>query len=144
MTKRFDLKKVNPMGYSAMLTFHNHLDKTSLNVTERNLIQLRASQLNGCSYCIDSHAKEAREAGESEQRIYCLSAWRDTTLYTESERAILALTEEVTQISARVSEATYQQAVRILGETKTGEVLLAAIVINSWNRIGVAMEMMPE
>lgn len=144
MTKRFDLKKVNPTGYAAMLAFHNHLDKSSLNITERNLIQLRASQLNGCSYCIDSHSKEAREAGETEQRLYCLSAWRDTTLYSEHERAILALTEEVTQIQQRVSEETYKLALQVLGESKTAEVLFAAIVINSWNRIGVAMEMMPE
>ena len=89
------------------------------------------------------HTKDARKAGETEQRIYALNAWRDTTFFTEEERTILALTEEVTLISNHVSDETYTQAARVLSETYLAQVILAIITINAWNRIGITTQLIP-
>jgi alkylhydroperoxidase family enzyme len=89
------------------------------------------------------HTKDARNAGETEQRIYALNAWRDTSYFSEQERAILALTEEVTLISDHVSDETYEQAANVLDETYLAQVILSIITINVWNRIGISTKLMP-
>jgi alkylhydroperoxidase family enzyme len=89
------------------------------------------------------HTKDARKAGETEQRIYALNAWRDTPFFSEEERAILALTEEVTLISNHVKDETYQQAAKVLDETYLAQVILAIITINAWNRIGITTNLIP-
>ena len=89
------------------------------------------------------HTKEARKAGETEQRIYALNAWRGTPYFSEEERAILALTEEVTLISGHVSDETYEQAAKVLDEKYLAQVILSAITINVWNRIGIATNLVP-
>ena len=144
MEKRIKMNSLVPDGYKVMLTFEKYLDSTSLTEVHKNLIRIRASQINGCSYCVDMHTQEAREAGESERRIYALTVWRETPFFTDDERAILALTEDVTLIAERVSDVTYANAVRLLGEKYVAQAILAIIVINSWNRIGVATNMAPE
>lgn len=144
METRLKIGDVAAEGYKVMLHFENYLDKTGLSARHKDLIRIRASQINGCSYCIDMHTREAKEAGEDERRIYALSVWRETTFFTDEERAILALTEEVTLITQRVSDTTYHQAVRLLGEKYVAEAIFAIIGINSWNRIGVATNLMPE
>ena len=106
MEKRMDLKNIEPAGYKAMLAFEHYLGTLSLTTAHKDLIKIRASQLNNCSYCIDMHTKEARSAGEREHRIYALTAWRETPFFTDEERAVLALTEEVTLITQRVSDKT--------------------------------------
>lgn len=139
MSKRINIAEVTPTGYQAVLGLEKFMATTSLSHTEKELIKIRASQINQCAYCINMHTKDARKYGETEQRIYLLNAWRETTLFTESERAILALTEEMTLIAkAGVSEATYQNAESILGKQKLAEVMMAIITINAWNRIGVS------
>jgi len=143
MSKRLDIKHLEPEAYNIMLSFEKYLSKINLTKAHKNLIKVRASQLNGCSYCLDMHTKEARADGESEQRLYLVSAWRDTSFFSEEEQAILAVTEEVTFIHQRLSEATYQRAVKSLGEKYLAQVMIAVIVINAWNRIGVATEMQP-
>jgi AhpD family alkylhydroperoxidase len=144
MEKRFNLEKTAPEAIKAMYALEKYLHTTELNPTHKELIKIRASQLNGCAYCINMHTKDARKLGESEQRIYLLNAWRETKFYTEEERVILALTEEVTLISNHgLSDATYQNAVRLLGETYTAQVLMAVITINAWNRIGIATQLEP-
>lgn len=140
---RLDMKSLEPGAYQVMIQFEKYLSQTNLHATHKNLLKIRASQINGCSYCIDMHAKEARAAGETEQRLYCLSAWRDTPFFTKEEQAVLRITEEVTLIQNRVSDVTYQMAVEVLGEKYVAQVIMAAIVINAWNRIGVATEMAP-
>src|SRR3982751_5257661 len=107
MKTRIKIDKIEPAGYNAILGLEKFIESTSLTKTHKDLIKIRASQINGCAFCIDMHAKEARKSGETEQRIYLLNSWRDTTFYTEEERAILALTEEVTLISNHVSDETY-------------------------------------
>lgn len=143
MINRLDIKQQEPEAHSIMLNFEKYLGKIELSHDHKNLIKIRASQLNGCAYCIDMHTKEARAAGETEQRLYVLSSWKDTPYFSEQERAILAVTEEVTLIQHRLSENTYQHAVKILGEKYLAQVMIATIVINAWNRIGVATEMKP-
>ena len=143
MKTRIKIDKVEPSGYKAVLGLEKFIEGTPLTRRHKDLIKIRASQINGCAFCIDMHTKEARNDGETEQRIYALNAWRDTTLFSEEERAILALTEEVTRISNQVSDETYAQAARVLDETYLAQVILAIITINAWNRIGIATKLMP-
>lgn len=143
MKTRLDMKKMEPEGYQAMLGFEKYLSKTSISKSHKNLLKIRASQLNGCAYCVDMHSYEALEAGENQQRLFLVSVWRETDLFNEEEKAVLALTEEVTLISNRLSDETYENAVGLLGEKYVVQLMMAIITINAWNRIGVATEMKP-
>ncbi|GAA4707896.1 alkyl hydroperoxide reductase AhpD [Phytohabitans rumicis] len=105
----------------------------------RELVRIHASQLNGCAYCIDMHAKDARAAGETEQRIYALPAWRETPYFTERERAALALTEAVTvPTRAGVPDDVYADAAKHFAEGELAQLISVIVTINAWNRIGVA------
>lgn len=143
MKTRIKIDQTEPAGYKAILGLEKFIESTPLTKTHKNLIKIRASQINGCAFCIDMHTKEARHAGETEQRIYALNAWRDTPFFSAEERAILALTEEVTLISNHVSDATYEQAAQVLEETYLAQVILAIITINAWNRIGITTNLIP-
>lgn len=143
MKTRINIAKVEPAGYNAILGLEKFIESTPLTRTHKELIKIRASQINGCAFCIDMHTKEARKSGETEQRIYALNAWRDTPFFSEEEQAILALTEEVTLISNHVADETYEQAEKVLGETYLAQVILAIITINAWNRIGITTKLMP-
>lgn len=143
MKTRINIENTEPAGYKAILGLEKFIESTSLTRTHKELIKIRASQINGCAFCIDMHTKEARKAGETEQRIYALNAWRETPFFSEEEQAILALTEEVTLISNHVADETYEQAVNVLGETYLAQVILAIITINAWNRIGISTKLMP-
>jgi len=144
MEKRINMNSLAPDGYKVMLAFEKYLDGTSLSEVHKNLIRIRASQINGCSYCVDIHTQEAREAGETERRIYNLAIWRETPFFSDDERAILAVTEEATLITGRLSDQTYLNAVSLLGDKYVAEVIFAIIAINGWNRIGIATNMVPE
>lgn len=144
MDKRMNMAQSLPAAYKAMIAFDSYMESTSITPAHKELIKIRASQINGCAYCIDKHSRDARKLGETEQRIFALMAWRDTPFFSEEERAILALTEEVTLIShGGVSEATYARAEAVLGKTYMAEVIMAAIIINAWNRIGVSTHLQP-
>lgn len=143
MPTRIKIDKAEPAGYKAILGLEKFIESTPLTRTHKDLIKIRASQINGCAFCIDMHTKEARKAGETEQRIYALNAWRDTQFFSEEERAILALTEEVTLIRDHVADETYEKAAKLLDETYLAQVILAIITINAWNRIGIATRLMP-
>lgn len=143
MKTRSKIDQAEPAGYQAILGLEKFIESTPLTRTHKDLIKIRASQINGCAFCIDMHTKEARKAGETEQRIYLLNAWRDTPFFTNEERAILALTEEVTLISGHVKDETYQTASEALGETYLAQVILAIITINAWNRIGITTQLVP-
>ena len=144
MKERIDYAAVSPTGLIAMRALDVHLKRASLGSTLLELVKVRASQLNGCAYCINMHTSDARALGESEHRLYTLAAWRETPFFTLEEKAILALTEEVTLISNGVTDETYKQAIEILGEQTTAQVILAAVIINAWNRIGVSTRMVPQ
>jgi AhpD family alkylhydroperoxidase len=143
MKPRIVIGKVDPEAYKALGVLSAYIENSSLTKTHKELIKIRASQINGCAYCIDMHTKDARKAGETEQRIYALNAWRETPFFTEEERAILALTEEVTLIQNHVSEKTYEEAARVLDERYLAQVIMAIVNISAWNRIGIATGMQP-
>jgi AhpD family alkylhydroperoxidase len=143
MKTRIKIDQVEAAGYRAILGLEKFIESTPLTKTHKDLIKIRASQVNGCAFCIDMHTKDARKAGETEQRIYALNAWRDTPFFTDEERAILALTEEVTLISGHVKDETYAEALSALGETYLAQVILAIITINAWNRIGITTLLVP-
>ncbi|MFB9841875.1 carboxymuconolactone decarboxylase family protein [Mucilaginibacter ginsenosidivorans] len=141
MSKRVGIE---PKAYEAMMGFEKYLETTDISPIHAEMIRIRASQINGCAFCINMHTKDARKAGETEQRIYLLNAWRETSLYTPEERAILALTEEVTLISGHgVSDKTYEEAEALLGRKYLSQVLAAIIVINAWNRLAISSRMQP-
>ena len=144
MKTRINIEKLEPAGYRAILGLEKFIESTPLTRTHKDLIKIRASQINGCAFCIDMHTKDARKAGETEQRIYALNAWRDTPFFSEEERVILALTEEVTLISNHVKDETYEAAAKILDETYLAQVILAIITINAWNRIGISTNLVPQ
>ena len=126
---------------SAMMSLEKHLTRCSLETSLLELVRLRASQLNECSYCIDMHHKDARAAGESEQRLYGLSAWRETPYYDARERAALEWTEAVTLLgSAQIDDAAYARIQTVFSETELADLTFAVIAINGWNRLNVAMQ----
>ncbi|MEZ2337922.1 carboxymuconolactone decarboxylase family protein [Mucilaginibacter sp. RCC_168] len=143
MQTRIKIDKIAPEGYKAVLGLEKFIESTPLTRTHKDLIKIRSSQINGCAFCINMHTLDARKAGETEQRIYALNAWRDTPFFSEEERAILALTEEVTLISNHVKDETYAQAAKVLDETYLAQVILAIIIINVWNRIGITTNLIP-
>ena len=143
MQTRINIEKVEPAGYKAVLGLEKFIESTPLTKKHKDLIKIRSSQINGCAFCIDMHTKEARKAGETEQRIYALNAWHDTPFFSEEEQAILALTEQVTLINNHVSDETYNQAAKLLGDTYLAQVIMAIITINVWNRIGITTKLIP-
>ena len=144
MSTRVKIDQALPEVYKAMYTLSGATANTPLTPTHRELIKIRASQINGCAFCIDMHTKDARKQGETEQRIYGLNAWRDTPFYDEQERALLALTEEVTLISkGGVSNETYANAVAVLDEKYVAAAIMAIVTINAWNRIAISTHLEP-
>ena len=143
MSNRIKINQAAPAAYKAMLGMENYVEGTSVSTKHKDLIKIRASQINGCTYCIDIHTRDARKAGETEQRIYALTSWRETPFFDEEEKAILALTEEVTLISNRVSDETYNNAAALFTEIYLAEVIMSIVTINAWNRIGVTTRLEP-
>ena len=141
MQTRVNILQTQPEAYKAMMGLEKYIASTSLSSTHKELIKIRASQINGCAYCINMHTKEARKKGETEQRIYLLNAWRETDLYTTEEQAILAMTEEVTLIQNKLSKATYEQAKSLFEERYIAEIIMMITTINAWNRIAIATTM---
>jgi AhpD family alkylhydroperoxidase len=124
-----------------MLGLEKYIATTSITPVLKELIKIRASQVNGCAYCINMHTADARKLDITEQRIYLLSAWSEADVYTEEEKAVLALTEEITLISNHVSEETYENAAKYYDEKSLAEIIMMIITINAWNRIGIATGM---
>lgn len=137
MENRIDIKSVEPEAYQAMYALEKYLDAGILTPIHKELIKMRASQINGCAFCINMHTADARKIGETEQRIYLLSAWRETNLFTEEEQAILALTEQVTLIANHVSDAVYQKAANLFDEHYLAQIIMAIVTINAWNRLAI-------
>lgn len=137
MSNRIAFQKVAPESYNALIGLGKVLASSAVTKTHQELIKIRASQINGCAFCINMHTTDARKSGETEQRIYLLNAWRETDLYTEEEKAILALTEEVTLINNQVSDETYQNAAKLFDEKYLADVLMGIIIINGWNRMAI-------
>jgi len=138
MSSRIRYEKVAPLAVHALLNVENYVRKSGLETKLLELVRLRASQMNGCAYCVDMHTKDARAEGESEQRLYAVLVWRDTPFFTERERAALAWTEAITRIGeSRASDTVYQQALRQFNEKEMVDLTMAIIAINSWNRLAI-------
>src|SRR6266576_5279868 len=144
MEERLKYAKAAPSGYRAMAAFQNFVDDCGLEPLLLELVKMRASQINGCAYCIDMHSKDARAMGESEQRLYELNAWRETPFYTERERAALLWTEAVTLVShTHVPDEVYEQVRKHFGEKELLDLTLAVVAINSWNRLAISLRAIP-
>ena len=138
--------KVQPDAYKAMAALNKYVADSNIDRLQQELIRIRASQINGCAYCVNHHAKDARKLGETEQRIYLISVWREAkNLFSEEEQLLLAMTEEITLIHQNgLSDELYDKAIQYFGEEKTAQVIMTIITINAWNRIGVGLNMHPE
>lgn len=139
MENRMDIQQIEPNAYKAMFALENYLQSTQLPKTYLELIKIRASQINGCAFCINMHTVDALKMGETAQRIFLLNAWKETGLFTEEEKTILAITEEVTLISQNgLSDQTYEQAKKLFDENQIAQIIMAVVTINAWNRIAIS------
>ena len=144
MNARIDLMKVNPGIMQAMFGLERQIRKAGLDHRLLDLVKMRASQMNGCAYCLDMHSKDARATGETEQRLYGLSAWRDTPYYSDKERAALELTEALTRIGEHgVTDDVYERVRAQFSEDEIAHLTLAIVAINGWNRLNVAARTVP-
>jgi AhpD family alkylhydroperoxidase len=138
MSQRIEYGKVAPDGLKAMAGLQQYVDKSGLEHELLELVKMRASQINGCAYCLDMHGKDARAAGETEQRLYLLNAWREAPFYSARERAALAWAEALTRISdSEVSDVVYEEARQHFSEKELVDLSLAVIAINGWNRLAI-------
>lgn len=137
--KRKSVMELQPKAYEAMRGLENYIRSTSLDRKLCELIKVRASQLNGCAYCIDMHTEEALEIGETNRRLFAIAAWHESPLFSDEERIALQLTEEVTHIGDEgVNDETYEAAVAAFGEEATAQIIMQIVIINSWNRLAVS------
>jgi AhpD family alkylhydroperoxidase len=141
MQQRVSIEKTQPEVWKAMYHLSGVITSSTITPIQKHLLKIRASQINSCAYCINMHTKEALQAGESQQRIFLLSAWKETNLFSPEEKAIIELTEEVTLIHQHgVSEVTYSRARKFFDDKTVGEIIMAIVLINSWNRISISMQ----
>ena len=144
MQPRLDSQKVSPGAYQAMLGLETFVRKSKLEHSLIELVKMRASQINGCAYCLDMHSKDARAAGETEQRLYALNAWRETPFFTDRERAALAWTEAVTLVTnGHVPDAVYEEARQQFSDEELVNLTMAVVTINGWNRLAIAFRAVP-
>ncbi|WNG15132.1 carboxymuconolactone decarboxylase family protein [Cystobacter fuscus] len=144
MKARINVAAVSPGAYRAMLGLEKYLSECGLEEGLLHLIKLRASQLNGCAYCIDMHWKDARALGETEQRLYGLNAWEESPYYTERERAAFAWTESLTNLGeGHVPDSVYEAVKPHFSERELADLTLAVVTINAWNRLAIASRTVP-
>lgn len=142
MGKRINISEIDPKAYEAMIGLETYLAQSDLDKTLYELIKTRASQINGCAFCINMHTRDALALGETPQRLFLLDAWRETELYTEKERSVLALTEAITLLpNGDVPDDVYQDAASNLTPKELAAVIMAIVAINGWNRIAITTRM---
>lgn len=139
MEKRIQIDVLEPQAFNAMFGLEKYMQEGKLSKTHYELIKIRASQINGCAFCINMHTKEAIKLGENPQRLFLLDAWWDTELYSEEEQIVLKITEEVTLIHENgLTSETYQKAMKLFGENYLAQIIMAVVTINAWNRIAIS------
>jgi AhpD family alkylhydroperoxidase len=144
MEARINFRNVNPAIIQAMLGLEKQVSKSGLDSRLLDLVRMRASQINACAYCLDMHSKDARAAGETEQRLYGLSAWRETPYYSARERAALEWTEALTIVTeGHVPDDVYERVRQEFSEDELAHLSLAIVAINGWNRLNVAARTVP-
>lgn len=141
MQTRLKIETVQPEATKGLLRIEQYLAQSAIPKRQRELIKIRASQINGCAYCVNMHTRDARKYGETEQRINLVCVWREAgNIFTAEEQLLLAITEEITLIHRQgLSDALYEQAIAVLGEEKTAQLIMAIITINAWNRLAVSL-----
>lgn len=145
MTERINIHELEPESYKAMMGLEKYLNQTGLSKSLKELIKIRASQINGCALCIAMHTKDALELGEDHRRLFAVSAWWESPLFTEEERVALQMTEEITCIADKgLTEETYQRAKGIFTDHEIVQIIVAIGVINIWNRFAVSTHMVFE
>lgn len=145
MQPRLNAQEVSPAAYQAMLALEMFVRKSSnLEPSLIELVKMRASQINGCAFCIDMHSKDARAEGETEQRLYALNAWRETPFFSAREQAALAWAEAVTLVAEEhVPDAVYERARQQFSEEQLVNLTMAVVTINGWNRLAIAFRAVP-
>jgi AhpD family alkylhydroperoxidase len=144
MQTRIEYGAAAPAARKAVFAIEDYVRHCGLEPSLLELVRLRASQINGCAYCIDMHTKDARAQGETEQRLYTVAVWRETPFFTDRERAALAWTEAVTLVNRdHVPDDVYQETRRHFGEKELVDLTLAVIAINSWNRLAISFRTVP-
>lgn len=139
MEERIHYTKVSPLAYHALLGLEKYLHECGIEENLLHLMKLRASQVNGCAYCLDMHWKDLRAIGETEQRMYSLDAWRESPYYSARERAALAWTEAVTRVAeTHVPDEVYEEARQQFSEKELADLTVAVATINAWNRLAIA------
>lgn len=144
MQPRLNYIELAPEGYKALAGVERFVRQSGLEKSLLELIKLRASQINGCAYCIDMHTKDARAAGETEQRLYCVSVWRESPFYTDRERAAMEWTEAVTLIAdGQVPDDVYERIRMQFGDVELVNLNYAVVAINAWNRLAISFRSVP-
>ncbi|MEK6151930.1 carboxymuconolactone decarboxylase family protein [Flavobacteriaceae bacterium 3-367] len=139
MDKRIQIDAAEPLAYKAMFALEGYLQQGQLSKMHKDLIKIRVSQINGCAFCIDMHTKEALKNGEDQQRLFLLDAWRHTDMFTEEEKTLLQITEEVTLIHLNgLTVETYQKAIEHFDANYFSQIIMAITTINAWNRIAIS------
>jgi AhpD family alkylhydroperoxidase len=142
--ERFDYAKVAPGAYRAMAGLEHYLHESGLEENLLHLIKLRASQINGCAYCLDMHWKDLKSIGETDQRLYELNAWEEGPFYSDRERAALAWTEAVTRVAdSHVPDEIYERVRQHFSEKEMADLTLAVAAINAWNRLAISARTTP-
>lgn len=139
MTQRIQIDQLEPKAYKPLFELESYLETSTLSAKHLHLIKIKASFINGCGFCIDMHTKEALKAGESEQRIFQLNAFNTSDVFTDEEKALLQITEEITLIHQNgLSESTYNEAIKYFDEHYLAQIIMAICAINTWNRIAIS------
>ncbi|AZA46819.1 carboxymuconolactone decarboxylase family protein [Chryseobacterium carnipullorum] len=140
MSARLNIATVDSAAYKAMMGLEGYLQTISLTPIQKELIKIRASQINKCAFCLDMHTQDALKYGETTQRIFILEGWREAKeLFSEEEQVLLAMTEEITLISHNgLSEETFQKAKQYFDDAQIAQIIMAIVTINAWNRIAVS------
>jgi AhpD family alkylhydroperoxidase len=145
MQQRLDPMKVSPAAYRAIAGLQGYVDQSGLDRSLLDLVKIRASQINGCAFCLAMHTDEARKHGENDERMHLLNAWREAPVFSERERAALAWTEAVTLVAdGHVPDAVYEQARKQFSEKELVDLTVAAVAINAWNRVAIAFRAPPQ
>lgn len=141
---RVNINETEPQAFKAMYALEGYLATIQLSKIQKELIKIRASQINGCAFCIDMHTKDSLKYGETTQRIFLLNAWHETQLFSEEEKVILAITEEITLITNKgLSDETYAKAEQFFDKNQIAQIIMAVVTINAWNRIAISTHLEP-
>jgi len=145
MQQRIDVTKVNPAAYKAVAALQSYGDQSGLDAKLRELVKIRASQMNGCAFCLVMHTRDARKLGESDDRMHLLNAWRETPVFAPHERAALAWTEALTLVSqTHVPDGVYDEVRKHFSEKEIVDLSAAVVAINTWNRLAIAFRAQPQ